>query len=456
VVWADLKGNRLQRLGFLPGCHLESLNVNDNLLERLDVLPPSLRVLHINSNPQLRHLPAHHSLSHLSALQSQLETVVLGPQMREANLSFNAKLTGVEQLPEALEILQVAYCPKLQLQISAAIANLHQLSVARSPGVQVAPLCFVSPNLTALNLSYYPHKLVLPALPSVTSLLLTGVQQGQLAVSEPWDSLREYQYDTIAHPSLNNFHLLPSLPQLHPLPPVTTYAVASAVRLGPRPSLEDAWGVVEVNDQTIWCLCDGHGGDSAAQFVCQYLLEALRHSPLEEALFDRCDEALHVHLARPELSKQKTCGTTVLVVAVGPQEVQVANVGDSRAIRIFPSKVQRLSHDHTPQDESLSLRKRGGWIEQGRVNGVLGVGRVLGDHYLRPIVSRKPTISVYPPLNDHTIVLGCDGLFDELSDEMVTQLGRSADLQEAAQTLVDCALARGSQDNISVILIRKK
>ena len=94
-------------------------------------------------------------------------------------------------------------------------------------------------------------------------------------------------------------------------------------------------------------------------------------------------------------------------------------------------------------------------MSQGRVNGVLGVSRALGDFYLRPAVSSQAHVGRAASCegNDRRrIIVGCDGLFDELSDSLVARLAMQGSLECAAERLVLAALALGSSDNVSVLL----
>ena len=76
-----------------------------------------------------------------------------------------------------------------------------------------------------------------------------------------------------------------------------------------------------------------------------------------------------------------------------------------------------------------------------------------------------PTLTAAPEVairalddEDEFVVVGCDGLWDTLSMQTVTnfiraQLHRHADLQKAAKALTEEAINRGSVDNVSVIIV---
>ena len=62
--------------------------------------------------------------------------------------------------------------------------------------------------------------------------------------------------------------------------------------------------------------------------------------------------------------------------------------------------------------------------------------------------------------NDQFVILGCDGLWEALSNQdavnftrrCLSKLGPDDDLQVAARKLVDRALCKGSKDNITALI----
>ncbi|XP_023214259.1 probable protein phosphatase 2C T23F11.1, partial [Centruroides sculpturatus] len=113
------------------------------------------------------------------------------------------------------------------------------------------------------------------------------------------------------------------------------------------------------------------------------------------------------------------------------------NVGDSRAVASVGGRVQQLSFDHKPSNESETKRiiAAGGWVEFNRVNGNLALSRALGDFVFKKndkkppeeqIVTAYPDVVVREVTPDHEfIVLACDGIWDVLSNEDVVDFIRS-------------------------------
>jgi len=125
------------------------------------------------------------------------------------------------------------------------------------------------------------------------------------------------------------------------------------------------------------------------------------------------------------------------------------------------SPVIALSEDHKPdrRDERARIEAAGGavvWAGAWRVGGVLAVSRAFGDRALKPYVSADPDVrdEMLQP-EDAALVLASDGLWDVMTNAEAGALAAAgADPQAAAHTLTTEALARGSADNVSAIVVR--
>ncbi|XP_015083675.1 protein phosphatase 2C 51-like [Solanum pennellii] len=168
---------------------------------------------------------------------------------------------------------------------------------------------------------------------------------------------------------------------------------------------------------------------------------------------------------------RKTVGSAAVVVIVGKEEIVVANCGDCRAILCSRGVAIPLSNDHKPDrpDEKKRVEAAGGKIlnwNGSRVQGILATSRSIGDHCLKPFVIPEPEVTVYKRNElDEFIVIATDGLWDVVSNEVTCDVARKCLRQirrkfperdsaaDAAALLAELAIARGSKDNISVIVV---
>ena len=100
----------------------------------------------------------------------------------------------------------------------------------------------------------------------------------------------------------------------------------------------------------------------------------------------------------------------------------------------------------------------GGMVMNKRVMGLLGVTRSFGDNSIKEFVIAEPYISsVQVTPECKFVVMGCDGVFDVLSDEEVCGIVKKClhqnAVSECAHQIVDEALRRDSRDNISTIVV---
>lgn len=116
----------------------------------------------------------------------------------------------------------------------------------------------------------------------------------------------------------------------------------------------------------------------------------------------------------------------------------MANAGDSRAVLCRANGVvQPLSFDHKPQQdrEMLRITRAGGFVNQfGRINGNLNLSRSVGDLKYKQVPGIPPPdqmITAEPDImqtalhsDDEFIILGCDGIWDCLSNESAVEYVR--------------------------------
>ena len=135
-----------------------------------------------------------------------------------------------------------------------------------------------------------------------------------------------------------------------------------------------------------------------------------------------------------------------------------------RAVKLH--RVHRFSDSKECIPEKERVEAAGSAIVNNRVDGVLAVSRAFGDvSFKNAGPNGKPPVIAVPDIYSEVItpmtefaVVASDGLWDVMEPQLVVNFVRKIvnkknDLQEAAAELVREALARGSVDNVTVLIV---
>ena len=199
----------------------------------------------------------------------------------------------------------------------------------------------------------------------------------------------------------------------------------------------------------LFAVFDGHRGAEAAAFAAQALPRALAaawaqpdaqpHSSLARA-FVQIDSAFRVldearaqgDAAANPAALRRYPGATAVAALLWGDAVYVANAGDCRVMLVRDGSGVALTRDHTADDprERQRIEEAGGALAQDaqghwRVGeAAIAVTRSLGDFDLREAgMTPEPEITrVELEPEDEFLVIACDGLWDVLSVDEVTQL----------------------------------
>ncbi|KAE8711252.1 putative protein phosphatase 2C 27 [Hibiscus syriacus] len=187
---------------------------------------------------------------------------------------------------------------------------------------------------------------------------------------------------------------------------------------------------------------DGHGGKGASHFVREHLPRVI----VEDADFPL------------ELEKVVT------------RSLLVANAGDSRAVLSRSGKAIEMSKDHRPccMRERMRIESLGGFIDDGYLNGQLGVTRALGDWHLegmKEMGERVGPLSAEPELKmitltreDEFLIIGSDGIWDVFTSQNATDFTRRRlqehnDVKRCCKEIVEEAIKRGATDNVTIVVL---
>ena len=233
-----------------------------------------------------------------------------------------------------------------------------------------------------------------------------------------------------------------------------------------RKDNQDAYGVERQTEtgHTICVVCDGMGGAAAGQLASQLavstFLQELKKVLTAEMTPEQLREASSyaVSLANkavyeksesaPEL---RGMGTTLVSAVTCGGSVVICNVGDSRAYRVTPDGITRITKDHSLVE---SMVDRGDITEEEarrHPNRNL-ITRALGPD-ANPICDGYIT----PLLPGEAILLCTDGLVDTVTDqEMLFEVLHGDSMDTCLQRLMDISKSRGAPDNVTAVLMRQE
>ncbi|ELP90771.1 protein phosphatase 1L, putative [Entamoeba invadens IP1] len=241
---------------------------------------------------------------------------------------------------------------------------------------------------------------------------------------------------------------------------------------GKRPSNEDAELMTEkVKLENIkkafgiYLICDGHGGDLCSKAAVKVISKNISSSIyMEKRMFAGMMKEVF------EESDRELCGLDIMgsgctagVVVIFGRFLICGNVGDTEILVISEGKeYEVLSKNHKAKDpdERKRITELGVPVFGGRVYGSLAVSRSLGDKQYKGkgAVISTPFVTVYElTKKNKAFVICCDGVFETLKYEDVTQhvfegMGGNKTPQNIAEDIGTDALAKGSNDNVSVVV----
>lgn len=157
-------------------------------------------------------------------------------------------------------------------------------------------------------------------------------------------------------------------------------------------------------------------------------------------------------------------GSTGICAVIRDNKVIVANVGDCRTLIISNGRPIQMSTDHKPTniEEQKRIASLGGSVVNcmgvARVNRVLAVSRAFGNRTLRTVIRPDAELTQRDLVEgDDFLVMASDGLWDVLKNKDVSDVCYSPYLQRKPQVIADelvqMALARGSMDNVTCIVV---
>lgn len=241
-------------------------------------------------------------------------------------------------------------------------------------------------------------------------------------------------------------------------------------------------------------LIDGHNGKNVASFVKKHLAQEISNSFV--SLQKDYDESLPIPDHFIKIAVNSACkrvdeqlaldypdgrdGATCVIILIKDAYAYIANIGDSSAYLCRnmnnTNQAIELVEIHKPWvlKEKERVIKKGGIIENGRINDIIDVTRTFGDVLLKKygLLCRGTFKKFQLNQDDNFIILGTDGFFSfvdvhHVINEIVTLSKKEErlvnverkkkvfDAKNICKIMVEHAIVdKKSQDNVTVMLIK--
>jgi len=208
----------------------------------------------------------------------------------------------------------------------------------------------------------------------------------------------------------------------------------------------------------LFVVADGMGGHNAGEVASAMAVRAIHDFITQGPDVDALAVAASLRQANDEIlttaegsPEYQGMGTTVVAAMLKGDRVVYGSVGDSRLYLWRGGSLTQLTEDDS-------------WINRVLPPEALGTADAL-DHPMRHVLTKvvgvrsdlDPTVGDFEFDEGDTMLLCSDGLHGTIGDEAIARtVSRTDPVETIAQSLVDQALAAGSTDNITVVIVRKE
>lgn len=205
----------------------------------------------------------------------------------------------------------------------------------------------------------------------------------------------------------------------------------------------------------LWAVADGMGGHTAGDVASRAVIEALRQvapGNSQESLVAAVGQALQQvnETLREQAVRQyqnRTIGSTVAVLLTYAERAICLWAGDSRIYRLRGGQLIQLTRDHSHVQELVD-------------RGLLAPAEAR-HHPMANVITRAVGSQAGLELDqaDFELVAGdvyllcSDGLSKLVEDDEIARLLAGSNSRNAVQSLIQAALARGADDNVTTVVV---
>jgi len=196
-------------------------------------------------------------------------------------------------------------------------------------------------------------------------------------------------------------------------------------------------------------VCDGVGGEAFGFEAAEIVTNIFSKLSGTQLTIDIINEYIvkanqAVISAQKKDLKHSKMATTIAGIYINGDDFIAFNVGDSRIYR-YRNFISQISKDHSLWQEQIDLGLEPKQGQKGVITHFLG-----GSSAAPEIVDGKGRV-----FNNDVYIVCSDGVWGVLKDEEFENIISKYPVEEVCEKLVALALEKGSDDNLSVIIVRK-
>jgi serine/threonine-protein kinase len=205
-------------------------------------------------------------------------------------------------------------------------------------------------------------------------------------------------------------------------------------------------------------LADGAGGHGFGEIASKLAVETAERCFRQAELTQTPNQVLWRAFSDANLAvydqgmlqenTERRMATTMTALLLRSNEIFVGHVGDCRAFHIHQGRIERLTTDHS----YVGMQVKMGLLSEHEA--ATSDMRTM----LTRLVGQNPTVQVdfnkVPMHEGDVLVQCCDGIHGCITESEICETVLRYPAQEACQHLLDMAMKRGSDDNVTVQVIR--
>lgn len=440
--------------------YLEVLDVSENPLSNLPIIPTQLTALKINfcNFTDIEHcLPKFNSLIKLHAISNHLKSIPFIPSLQELLVACN-ELTEFPQLQTSSMIMMVVDVSHNYIEtVPSMRAPFTLLDLSYNKITNVPEILFTTRSHINIRGNPIDTELDLKRMKRICSLDVSDTDIKIVGNDGYPSNMFEIVVDYIEseEQKINDTVKVLVKTDRHDL------TVNYSVMIGTRIKMEDCITIRKDLKPgiSVYGLFDGHGGERVARLAAISFPEIIKE--LEkidpESIQKMCDD-----FQDTIISMNETQGTTMDLVILMKEErkLLVSHIGDTK-VALFDNdgsvRFQTKAQNAFMRSELERLRREKIRLRKMRTSGTLAMSRSLGDIQIAG-VSHKAEFSIIDLLEtDRWLAIACDGIMDDVDIQSMSDiLVHTNSALKACCLLRDMAYSRGSEDNISSIVIDLK